>query len=169
MSKNEIHSFIPDMCSFMSRFLKVSTYQIIHQAEIDTCYFSSTIKPLVRLCYFHYEKAVKSSEVETIPSLKELYFISVKAGIFSLQNISLSEGFKEIVENEELVDYLVCLPWYVHNDLKEEADILVQLTAAKMKLQPPKLISIARACLTSCQFSLDDIMSPYFIDNLWQN
>ena len=160
---------ISSMSSFMSKFLKNSTYELVHQAEIETCYFSSTIKPLVRLCYFHYEKEINTPTVQMTPVLKELYFTSVKAGIFSIQNISLSDDFKDIVDKEGLIDYLICLPWYVTKDLKDDAQLLVQLTAAKVKLQPPKLMNIAKACLTSSQFTLDEILSPCFIENLYRN
>ena len=168
VSKEEFQQFIPDIVSFMHKFLCNTTYEQVHEAEEKATYFWSTIKPFVRLVYFCYEKHSSSLPANQNQLLKDLYLTSVRAGIFSLQNMSLSEDYKDIIEKEELTDYLTCLPWYVPEVLREDAELLVQLVNMKIKPQPPQLVNIVKGYLASYCFTLEEVMSPLFIDTLYQ-
>ena len=152
----------------MQTFLCSTTYNEVHSAEEEATYFWSTMKPFVNLVYFHYNKHINSLAVQQNQVLKDLYLSSVQAGIFSLQSMCLSDDFKDIIEKEELTDYLTCLPWYVPEVLREDAELLVQLVNMKIKLQPPKLVNIVKGYLASYCFTLEEVMSPLFTDTLYQ-
>ena len=151
----------------MQTFLCNTTYNEVHIAEEKAGYWWSTMKPFVHLVYFHYNKHIKFLANEN-PVLKDLYLTSVQAGIFSLKNMSLSDIYKDIIEKEELTDYLTCLPWYVPQVLREDAELLVQLVNTKIKPQPPQLVNIVKGYLASDCFTLEEVMSPLFIDTLYQ-
>ena len=169
VTNEEFQQFLPEIVFFMKTFLCSTTYDEVHNAEKEAMYFWSTMKPFINLVYFHYDKHINSLAVQQNQVLKDLYLTSVQAGIFSLKNMSFSDDFKNIIEKEELTDYLTCLPWYVPEVLREDAELLVQLVNIKIKPQPPQLVNIVKGYLASyCCFTLEEVMSPLFIDTLYQ-
>ena len=50
---------------------------------------------------------------------------------------------------ENLVDYVVCMPWSVPEQLKQQACDLVTMLGSfpDMRMQPPQLLNIAKASL----------------------
>ena len=171
VAKEEFQQFLPEIISFMNKFIHRTTYQQVHEAEEQAEYHWCwcTMKPFVRLIYFHWNNHVNSLAVQQTQLLKDLYLTSIRAGILSLQSMCLSDDCKDVLENEELTDYLTCLPWYVPEVLREDAELLVQLVNIKIKPQPPQLVNIVKGYLASyCCFTLEEVMSPLFIDTLYQ-
>ena len=167
LSKNEeFHqSLLLQVISHMQQFLQKTTYEAIHQAEVKTGHEWSTIKPILCLVYRTID------EYNDIPLLPELYRTSLQVGLTSLQEITLAGDFKEIVENEGLHDYLMCLPWYMRDDeLREEAEVLYRLVQTKIKTScPPTLVNLIKGYLaTNAGFTLQELMSPSFIETLDQ-
>ena len=168
ITNEECQQFLPDIVFFMQTFLGSTTYDEVHNGEEEAMYFWSTMKPFVNLVYFHYNKHINSLAVQQNQVLKDLYLTSIQTGIFSLQSMCLSDDFKNIIGKEELTDYLTCLPWYVPEVLREDAELLVQLVNMKIKPQPPQLVNIVKGYLASYCFTLEEVMSPLFIDTLYQ-
>ena len=170
MGPQRLEPFLPDIVSLMHKFLHYTKPELVHKAEVQTGYFDSTLKPYVTLCYFDYERKLRSPLCKEIPLLPQFYLMCVRAGIFSLQNMSHTEDFKEIIEKEGLHDYLTCLPWYMNDEeLREEAEVLRQLVQSKIKSSPPTLVNIIKGCLAiNTRFNLEELMSPSFIETLDQ-
>ena len=153
----------------MHIFLHNTTFIDVHIAEEQAGYWWSTMKPFVNLVYFHHDKNTNNFLANQNQVLKDLYLTSIRAGVFSLKTMSLSDIYKDQLEKEELTDYLTCLPWYVPEVLREDAELLVQLVNIKIKPQPPQLVNIVKGYLASyCCFTLEEVMSPLFIDTLYQ-
>ena len=167
VAKEEFQLFLPDISSLIDKLLLYTTYEEIHEAEKQANYYWYTMKPFVNLVYSHYKDSNSLPAMEN-QLLKDLYLTSVRTGIFSLQSMCLSDDFKDIIEKEELTDYLTCLPWYVPEVLREDAELLVQLVNMKIKPQPPQLVNIVKGYLASYCFTLEEVMSPLFTDTLYQ-
>ena len=150
----------------MHKFLHDYTYKQVRDAELETTYFWSTFKPFVKLVYFNYEKHVNGYLVKEKPLVQDLYLTSVKAGIFSLQNMCLSDESQDILEKEELTDFMICLPWYAPDDLKDDARLMVEIMSEKVKPHPPTLMNIVKARLASWCMPLEEVMSPSFVDKI---
>ena len=158
--------FLEEILSFMQRFLREYTYEEVREAEKMTGFFWTTYKPFVNLIYFNYEQHLDSDLVKEKPLVKDLYLTSICAGIFSLKNMCLSDQMQDILEKEKLTDFLLCLPWYVPNDLKVDARMMVQLMSEKVKPNPPMLMNIVKARLATLYMPLDEVMSPSFTDKI---
>ena len=176
--KNEENwSLIPQVVAQMQKFLQNTTYQEIHQAEVDTQHFWSTIKPILSLVYRtideytpeSYERYVSNSTLFGVEHFW-LYKTSLQVGLLTLKYVAISKNFKEIVEKEGLHDYLTCLPWYMNDEeLREEAEVLCQLVQSKIKSSPPTLVNIIKGYLAiNTRFNLEELMSPSFIETLDQ-
>ena len=169
MVESYYHSFYNFLAvlRFMSRFLQNVTHEEVHEAEISTNYFWSTFKPFVKLTYFHYAKKTTSNKlVEEYPLLRKLYLQSMRAGIFSLKNMCLSNNCKEVLEKEKLVDFITCLPWYTPAELKADAQSLVRMMHGVVPPEPPSLTNIIKAMLASNTISLDTVMEASFITDV---
>lgn len=166
MVESYYHSF-SDVLRFVNRFLQNVTHQEIHEAEVKTNYFWSTFKPFVNLTYFQYTKKTTSNKlVQEHPLLGELYIHSMRAGIFSLKNVCLSNNCKEVLEKEKLVDFITCLPWYVPAELKEDAQSLVRTMNGVVFPGPPRLTNIIKAMIAASTVSLDTVMAASFITDV---
>lgn len=160
-----LSQFLPDIVSLMHKFLHSTTPRQVHEAEVIAGYFGTTFKPYVNICYFDFTRHCNSSVAQDVPLVSDVYLTSVHAGLFGLQNMSLTDDFKDIVDKEGLHDYLTCLPWYTTDRLKDEATLLVQLVNEKIKPTPPRLVNILKGYLAiNCGFTLDEVMSPSFIN-----
>ena len=154
----------------MQTFLEDHTYFTVREAESKTTYFWSTAKPLVCLAYFNYEQCSNNEDM-----VLKIHSMSVRAALFSLQNICLSNDGGKILEKEGLMDFLTCLPWYITKEVSASAnEILEVLLQRGMRFTPPSLLNIAKAriALSLC-IPLDQTMSPEFVDkvrfNLYNN
>lgn len=163
---HSFHNFVA-VLGFVSTFLENVTHDEVHEAEISTNYFWSTFKPFVKLTYFHYAKKARSNKlVEEYPLLRKLYLQSMRAGIFSLKNMCLSNNCKEVLEKEKLVDFITCLPWYAPVELKADAQSLVRMMHGVVPPEPPSLTNIVKAMLASNTLSLDTVMGASFITDI---
>lgn len=159
--------FLPEALQFMKTFLRENTYDQLHEAELETTYFWSTYKPFVQLVYIHYHRLTSGPLAQKVPLIQPLLLTCLQAGIFSLQNMCLSEDSANILEKEELVDYLTCLPWCVPQELRGEAEVLVRIVGTKIRPRPPTLQNIVKATLACNNVALSEIMDPsYNIDSL---
>jgi len=80
--------------------------------------------------------------------------------VFSLQNMLSGTQVREILIQEELVDYVVCMPWYVPpgSHAQNRARELVSYLGQTMQLQPPRLVTMVRAKLAALHFGLEKVL-----------
>jgi len=85
-----------------------------------------------------------------------------QCGIFSLSNVLQSEKAREALVQEDLLNYLTCIPWVCPThwtDERRQAEKLVNYVGSRLQLQPPSLISITKAKLARMHFGLERVLS----------
>ena len=96
--------------------------------------------------------------------------LSVKAGLFLLKNACVIEDNVEVLEKEGQIDFIICLPWFINEEFKEDAVTVVDLLSRKKKLDPPKLVNIAKARLaTICNIFIDEILQTKSLEEIYSN
>jgi len=156
-------SLLPLLHTFTDRFLSTTDHQVIQQMEAKYEYIWSTIVPFVNLAYFPYLNPkyipthFNSDERQTT---KQLQLLCIEAGVFSLQNMLSGNQVREILVQEELVDYIVCMPWYIPpgSRAQKRAHELVSCLRQTMQLQPPRLVAMVRAKLAALHFGLEKVL-----------
>ena len=65
--------------------------------------------------------------------------------------MSVSDNAEEVIAHEDLVDYIVCVPWFLPDqESRSSAVELVNLTRRSLeRLQPPSLTNIVKGFLAS--------------------
>ena len=99
--------------------------------------------------------------VEPLTSgLRTMQMLSLRLIIFSLQNMLGRSKHREVLLQECLLDYVVSMPWFVPHPLKQQAKDLVLMLAAfpEVNMQPPQLLSIAKASLAKTRLGLEKVM-----------
>jgi hypothetical protein len=138
---------------YMSEFLESTTYEQIREAEIEHWYVWQTFMPYVKLAYVP-ERVHPLSE-----DLKTLRRLSLQVVIFGLQNMLGRSKHREVLVQENLLDYVVCMPWFVPPPLKQQAKGLVLMLTgySDINMQPPQLLSIAKASVAKAHLGLEKV------------
>lgn len=100
--------------------------------------------------------------------VSDLLLQCAEVGVISLQNMMLREETRKILENEQQVDFIVCMPWFLPQGSKPQirASELVRSLGNVMKLEPPSLVNIARAKLATDTFGLEKMLNTYSLHDL---
>lgn len=100
--------------------------------------------------------------------LDKLFLQCIEVGVVSLQNMLFGEKICKVLQDEKLVDFVVCMPWFLPSGSRPQhrACDLVRSLATFMKLEPPSLVNIARAKLAADTFGLERTLNAYSIHDL---
>lgn len=119
---------------------------------------------------YHEDTPVVSGETSMTYKihLSKLYLQCIEVGVISLQNMMLGEETRQVLLTEELVDFVVCMPWYLPSGSPPQirAWELIRSLSTYMKLEPPSLANIARAKLATDTFGLERTLNAYSISDL---
>ena len=153
---------LPQVDEFITNFIDSTTCDEVHIAEIKTNYFWSTLKPIVKITYFHFETHANHYLVQNYPILRKSIQNSMIAGVFSLGNMILKDNFRTILDQEELTDFVVCLPWILPQEVLEEVRELAY-SLQKVTRTAPKLTNLMKARLATSYFSFDTTTNAEFL------
>ena len=138
----------------LEQFFETVTYEEVRDAEIKNWYVWQKFMPTVKLAYV--PDAVTPPPTDEV---RRMQLLSLRLVIFSLQNMLGRTKHRQVLLEEGLLDYVVCMPWFVppSRPLKRQAQDLVSMLAnfPDVDMQPPSLLSIARACLAKAHFGLE--------------
>ena len=79
-------------------------------------------------------------------------------GLFFLHSKVGRDNTCEILVKEDLVDYVIALPWYVGSEFRKRARALVYELGNHIRLRPPRLCSIAQTKLAKMYFGLEKVV-----------
>lgn len=90
--------------------------------------------------------------------MKLLKRVSLSMVLFFLHTKMSRECHCKVLLEEDLVDFVTCLPWHVAAASKERAEQVVWELNSHIKLQPPRLFNLSRAVLARVHFGLDTVV-----------
>ena len=90
--------------------------------------------------------------------IDELRLLSTDVLLHYLQNTLGRREHVEIVLEENLLDYVIALPWIVPRHFEERVKCVVRELAKIQQIQPPSLSSLAKARLAKSTWGLKKIM-----------
>ena len=148
--------FVDTILSHMSRFLSETQPEVITKYDEEQMCVWSTLLPYVKLFYLpeHCTRAAVSQSHSTL----RLRHTSTNMMLFFLHSKVGRDSTCEILIKEGLLDYVTALPWYVDSESQERARALVYELGSHVRLQPPRLCSIAQAKLARLYFGLEEVV-----------
>ena len=163
MSPQHVNNHVPDKIShYLSDFLRVAEPQQIREYETKFGYLWATFLPYIKLAYL---PNTPCCEPVLLSKTQDMGLLTI---IIALHSMLDREVHREVLVREGLVDFLTCMPWYTTGPAEERARALVRMIqqAPDMKLQPPSLMNMAKACVakhycglpTVVQLSVPDIL-----------
>ena len=99
----------------------------------------------------------RNSEATT--RLHSLQRVCLEMVLFFLRTKVARDCHCKVLTEEGLVDFVTCLPWHVDTAFREKAKGIVSELGGHIKLQPPKLSSLARAVLARMHFGLKKVVT----------
>lgn len=167
---------LPRLYWLIQEFVNEADPTMLHDHEQANGYVWSTIRPHLNLAYFpinskpnhYYVYSGGRNDVTYTIYFRKLYLQCIEVGVISLQNMLLGEETRQVLQTEGLVDFVVCMPWYLPSGSKPQirAWDLVRSLSTFVKLEPPSLANIARAKLAADIFGLERTLNAYSINDL---
>ena len=146
--------------TFITDYLHKADPKKITQYEIKYSYMWATLLPYIKLAYLP-----STPCNEPMLLLQDMGLQTILIALHGMLNRAVR---REVLVKEGLVDFLICMPWYTTGPAKERARAVVRMVqqAPDMKLQPPSLLNMAKACVakhyvglpTVVQLSVPDIL-----------
>lgn len=138
----------------MSQFLESTTYEQIRDCEIKHWYVWQTFMPYVKLAFI-------PNTIELTKDQRTMQILSLRLIIFGLQNMLGRSKHREVLLQENLLDYIVSMPWFVPDPLKQQAKELVLMLAGypDVMMQPPRLLSITKASIAKTHLGLEKVVN----------
>lgn len=87
--------------------------------------------------------------------LESLKQASLNTILFFLLTKVTRECHCKVLQEEDLVDFVTCLPWHVGVASRERAEQVVWELNTHLKLQPPRLFNLAKVVLARMHFGLE--------------
>ena len=187
-------ALLPGVCQLMSDVLMGTDPRELHNYEEKNGYFWSTVRPHINLAYCPLSARKNLSTVDIVFSTKfcnlepedmaypcvrmpngqllctvPVQELCAEIGILSLENMIRGEETRRVLQDEHLVDFIVCMPWSlepVASPPHLKSSKLVKTLGELMKLEPPSLINIARAKLATDTFGLQKTIDACTIHDL---
>ena len=163
--------FLSTVVDFMKRYTTNVTYDIVQRRMQEKRYYWSTFIPFLSLCYSpegisgtigtsggrgqgeekERVKEGEGGENRGVDSLADLHQLCISAGLLSMKCMCVAENAEEVIGHEGLLDYIVCIPWFVPGEeMRSSARELVELARQSLgRLQPPSLTNIVKAFLAA--------------------
>ena len=144
----------------LEQFLSEADANEIHTYEVELGYVQERYIPYLRVAYmpFHAKKTVLACGSD--PRYRNLQMMCIEAHVLFFQVILIGEQERKKMVDQGLMDYILCLPSVLPagSRAQQRAKDLVAMLGKEMHLQPPSLISMARARLATTHFGLDRVL-----------
>ena len=158
---SQLLSWLQDMSVMRMKILltikRLTTEDILHDIKMyedEAGYLWYTLVPNVTVLFQPLLRG-GDSELCVLQTAAQNLFVS------SLTVILGRKNHMQVLFEEGLVDFVVCLPWYTTGVVQERAMELVCMIrrSPDIQYQPPSLLNISKAAVSVCYCGLDDVMS----------
>ena len=141
----------------MEEMLQQSTIQKIIQYQEKAGYFCLTFKPIINVLY-------TPSTYNTQPELQTICRELIVVSLITKQN-----DLKVLIK-EDLLDYVICLPWHTSGSVQQRAKELVTTLqqATDVNIQPPSLLNMTKATVAKLYCGLDKVLEHSVPELVWE-
>lgn len=152
----------PRIKDHMVHFFSNATLDLISSQERKCGFFWSIATPYVRLIYV----PLTRHQDEALCSLQTL---SLNTALLTLKCMLANTDSRQCLLKEELVNYIICIPWDVSLVHRDKAKQIVAILGQYIQLQPPKLSILAKAKLAKMHFGLERVLQAHSLHDLFSN
>lgn len=154
-SPSSLHSKqLPPIKDCICQFLSTTHTQDILNYETDRGTIWATLIPYVKLFYL---PAVSSDRRDSVP--EGLEDLALTVVMFFLHSKVFTAMYHTMLEREELIDFVVSLPWYVPSPCRERAlELVSDLRSSLPSVAPPRLLNLAKAQLAKDRLGLKAVL-----------
>ena len=156
LSQSHLHQ----IKELMTLFLIETKVDDIRKYESDRGTIWATLLPYVKQAYLPNTLSVcKHQRRPDIPFLTELQALGLKIILFFLHSKVSVPMYHTLLVQENLLDFVVALPWHVPLACSLEASALTsELCTSMANVGPPQLANLAKAKLAKLHLGLDRIL-----------
>ena len=161
------------MYEFLKYFTNLASYSEISEHNFKHGFQITTSIPFSRLPYYPYLNPAWSCTAASYSSeenrkMRDLESVCIEFGVLSLHAMLCSIFSRDMLVQEDMVDYIVCLPWNITKPEKarEDARELVSFLRQKLQLQPPPLLTMVKAKLAAMHFGLERVLRAQSVHEL---
>lgn len=149
------------VCELLNSFLKTADFKFLSLLENKQAIFWGTLSPLVKVLY--------QKEIELRPGDINYYDPCKLTVLIALLSLISRQYHCGVLNKEEMVDYVVCLPWYTKGEVQERAMELVCMIreSPEVHYQPPCLLNVSKAAVSVYYCGLDNVMSLSVPELAW--
>ena len=141
----------------MTAFLNDTQTDEVRQYENERGTIWATLLPYVKQAYL---PDSPTTTFEPRSALTDLQVLSLEIILFFLHSKATVPMYHALLLKEDLLDFVVCLPWHVPAACRPQAAALTsELCASMPGMGPPRLSSIAKARLAKLHFGLERVLS----------
>ena len=156
---NEKKKFV---CQVLDTFVKANCHQMLSQFEMLCGIYWGTSAPLIKVLY-----EVKKPELEA-----DIFDTCKLTILLAMKTLVAKQSHHSVLAKEEMIDYLVCLPWHSEGELKDSATELVSMIrqVPDLHYKPPSLLNMSKATVSMYFCGLHDVVRlsvPELVSNLY--
>ncbi len=137
----------------MKWLLHSTTPQQVMEFEVKRRFSWSVFLPYLRLLY-----APNIPRVGVGSLVASLQLLALEVVLFWLRSSLGRPSHRDILIDEGLLDYVICLPWFVPEALRDSARALVSVFMGGASISPPRLSMLARGKLAKMHFGLERVI-----------
>lgn len=147
--------------NFLHELLKDASSQSLSSEEKRYHFFWSTVLPHIVLAYHPRIPPNKvASSVRDSTIISSLHQCSVEIGVLSLQTMMLDSQPRNVMVEQDLVEYIQCMPWHLPRGTSAHIKACQLTTSLQGVMQnPPSLLRITQTKLAAECFGLDYVLN----------
>ena len=140
----------------MTKFLAEAKIEDIRKYEDDRGTLWATLLPYVKQAYLPSQLTGLGSGPEL---LLEVQTLGLKVILFFLHSLVSTPLYHTLLIKEDLLDFVVSLPWHVPPSCRPEATALTsELCTSMPSVTPPRLCNLAKARLAKICLGLEQVL-----------
>lgn len=155
------YSLLKQVMSLMENVC-IADPSIVRTYEVNADFFCGSSLPSLTSLY-HPEIDHESTNS---PSMKKLREVCTDTLLHTLHICLGRQDNLDVLVNENLLDYVVSLPWIVPEASRSRALVVVQEVSKFIQLQPLSLCSLAKAQLAKMKYGLRQVIMVVSISDL---